>query len=151
MHKKLIRVLLVEDDPAAAKLTSEALRDALVIQEIYIVQDGEAALEFLNREGAYSEAPRPDLILLDLNLPKIDGKTLLGRIKADSALTDIPVVVLSVSDNPQDIKDAYQLHAACFITKPSELEDYFSSVRLLKELWFRVAQLSPDTTGAAHG
>jgi chemotaxis family two-component system response regulator Rcp1 len=136
----LINVLLVEDDPAASRLTVEALRDALVSNHVDEVADGEAALDFLKRNPPFEFAPRPDLVLLDLSLPKIDGRDLLARMKSDPALMEIPVVVLSASDNPKDIRDAYRLHASCFITKPSELDEYFSSIRLLKELWFKVAK-----------
>jgi len=143
LQRKFVRVLLVEDDPAAARLTEEALRDALVSLHLDTVSDGEAALHFLKRTNGYADAVRPDLILLDLNLPKIDGGEVLRRIKADPDLTDIPVVILTASENPKDIKEAYQHHAACFITKASELDEYFNSIRLLKELWFRIAHFPP--------
>ena len=146
---KLINVLLVEDEPATAHLTVVALRDALVSNHVHTVGDGEAALNFLKREPPFAAAPRPDLILLDLNIPKVGGRELLARMKADPALTDIPVVVLTASDNPKDIQEAYRLHASCFITKPSDLDEYFSSIRLLKELWFRVARFPEHEQAAA--
>ena len=144
-------MLLVEDDPAAARLTSEALRDALVPNAIHLVIDGEAALDFLTRNPPFEDAPRPDLVLLDLNLPKIDGRELLAQIKSDPALTDIPVVVLTSSDNPKDVQDVYRLHGSCFITKPSELDEYFSSIRLLKELWFKVARFPENASASRAG
>ena len=136
-----IEVLLVEDNPAAAKLTLEALRDALIPNHIHVVTDGEAALRFLRRDPPHPDAPRPDLILLDLNLPRVDGRAVLATIKADTDLLDIPVIVLTCSSNPRDVADAYQHHAAGYITKPCDLDQYFSAVRMLKQLWFNVMTL----------
>jgi CheY-like chemotaxis protein len=137
-----IEVLLVEDDPGASNLTAQALRDGRVRHNVHVVTDGEAAWSFLLQEPPYADAPRPDLVLLDFNLPKLDGKELLVRIKANEKLMDIPVVVISHSDNPKDIAEAYRNHAACFITKPAELDQYFNAIRVLKELWYSVATLS---------
>src|SRR4051812_43253570 len=122
--RRAICVLLVEDNPAAVRLTTEALRDALVPNHVYVVGDGEAALDFLYRRTPYADAPRPDIILLDLGLPKLDGRQVLARLKADQNLSTIPVVVLTNSAAPQDINDAYRLHASCYITKPSGLDEY---------------------------
>jgi two-component system, chemotaxis family, response regulator Rcp1 len=143
-----IEVLLVEDDPGAAHLTAEALRDARVRHNVHVLTDGEAAWSYLNRVLPYANAPRPDLVLLDFNLPKLDGRELLVRIKANESLMDIPVVVITYSDNPKDVADAYRNHAACFITKPAELDQYFNAIRVLKELWYSVATL-PKIRGAA--
>ena len=151
MQKRLVHVLLVEDDPAAAKLTAEALRDALVMNDIHLVPDGEAALDFLNRKPPFADAPRPDLVLLDLNLPKIGGIELLERMKADPHLTNIPVVVLTVSSNPKDVQDAYRLHASSVITKPADLDEYFSAVRVIKELWFRIARFPNEAQASGAG
>jgi two-component system, chemotaxis family, response regulator Rcp1 len=142
-----IEVLLVEDNPAAAKLTLEALRDALIPNHIHVVTDGEAALRFLHREPPHPDAPRPNLILLDLNLPRVDGRAVLSTIKTDTGLMDIPVIVLTCSSSPQDVEDAYQHQAAGYITKPSDLDQYFSAVRMLKQLWFNVMTL-PMTSKA---
>jgi chemotaxis family two-component system response regulator Rcp1 len=136
-----LEVLLIEDSPEAAQLTLEALRDALVPNHISVVADGEQALSFLQREPPYSDTPRPDLILLDLNLPKVDGRAVLARIKADESLMDIPVVVLTCSDNPADVEGAYRHQVAGYITKPSDLDEYFTAVRSLKQLWFKVMTL----------
>ena len=136
-----IEVLLVEDSPGAAQLTREALRDALVPNHIHVVADGEEALRFLHQEPPYADTPKPDLILLDLNLPKVDGRTVLSTVKSDSSLMDIPVIVLTCSDNPRDIEHAYRHQAAGYITKPADLDDYFIAVRSLKELWFNVMAL----------
>lgn len=139
-----IEVLLVEDSPAAALLTKEALRDARVPNRVHIVADGEEALKFLHREAPHSGAPRPNLILLDLNLPKVDGRAVLATIKNDTSLMDIPVVVLTCSDDPRDIQDAYRHQAAAFITKPTNLDDYFTAIRSLGQLWFHVITIVQD-------
>jgi chemotaxis family two-component system response regulator Rcp1 len=136
-----IEVLLVEDSPEAAQLTLEALRDALVPNHISVVTDGEQALGYLEQEPPYSDAPRPDVILLDLNLPKVDGRKVLATIKADENLMDIPVIVLTCSNNPSDVEGAYQNQVAGYITKPSDLDEYFTAVRSLKQLWFNVMTL----------
>lgn len=138
-----IEILLIEDDPAAARLTIDALRDGHVFAHIYLAQDGEQALQYLNQEPPHHRAKRPDLILLDLSLPKVDGRELLGTIKADERLTAIPVIVLTSSCNPDDVNDAYRKHVACYITKPLDSDEYFSAIRCLKELWFNVVTF-PD-------
>jgi chemotaxis family two-component system response regulator Rcp1 len=135
--------LLIEDNPATARLTTEALRDALVPNQIHLVGDGEAALDYLYRQPPFADAPRPDLILLDLDLPKIDGRQILAKVKNDSSLSAIPVVVLTNSDAPNDINDAYRHHASCYITKPSGIDEFFTAVRSLKEFWFNAAKF-PD-------
>ena len=139
-----IEILLVEDDPASARLTGEAfeaLHDPKVPYHVRIVKDGEEALSFLRQEPPYANAPRPDLILLDLNLPKVDGKALLATIKADAELMDIPVIVLSCSSNPADVKDAYRRQAAGYITKSSDLGEYLTAIRSVRQLWFKVMTL----------
>ncbi|MGD1096015.1 MAG: response regulator [Bryobacteraceae bacterium] len=142
-QRPAISVLLVEDDLAAAHLTREALRDARIPYQVHLVTDGEAALKFLYRHTPFLDAPRPDLILLDLSLPKIDGRQVLAKIKEDASLSTIPVVVLTGSDDRQDINDAYRHHVSCYITKPSGLNEYFTAVRSLKELWFNAVSF-PD-------
>jgi len=136
-----IQVLLVEDSPAAALLTQEAMRDPRVPNRIHVVADGDEALRFLYREPPHDDAPRPDLILLDLNLPKVDGRDVLAKIKTDGNLKDIPVVVLTCSGNPRDVEHVYRHQAAGYITKHADLDKYFTAIRLLKELWFNVMTL----------
>jgi CheY-like chemotaxis protein len=142
-----IDILVVEDSAADAQLTLEALRDARVSNRIHVARDGEEALSFLCQEPPHANAPRPDIILLDLNLPKIDGRAVLERIKSDPTLKDIPVIVLSVSSNPADVEKAYHHQAAGYITKRAELDQYFTSIRLLKELWLNVMTV-PKTAKA---
>jgi CheY-like chemotaxis protein len=136
-----IQVLLVEDGPAAALLTQEALRDPRVPNRIHVVADGDEALRILYREPPHDDAPRPDLILLDLNLPKVDGRDVLARIKTDANLKDIPVVVLTCTGSPRDVEHVYRHQAAGYITKHADLDKYFTAIRLLKELWFNVMTL----------
>lgn len=137
MTEKSIDILLAEDEPATANLTIEALRDARVSYHVFVARDGEEVLHFLHGDPPFANAPRPDLILLDFNLPKMDGREVLAKIKADPSLADIPVVVLTSSSNPHDVSDAYRLHVACYITKPAGLDQYFSAIRSLKELWLK--------------
>jgi CheY-like chemotaxis protein len=144
-----IEVLLVEDNPAQAHLTMEAFRDAIVHCDVSVVEDGEAALDFLRKQPPYEQAPRPDLILLDLNLPKIGGLDVLETVKSDPALQNIPVIVLTVSSSPKDVEAAYRHQAAGFVTKPLDLDEYFMEVRLLKELWFKIMKMpKAEQTGA---
>ncbi len=145
MQVRAIQVLLAEDDPAAAQLTIEALRDPRVRPVVHVVADGEEALSFLHREPPYADAPRPDIILLDLNMPKIDGREVLARIKTDASLKSIPVIVLTSSSNPNDVEVAYRHQVAGYITKYSELDRYFTAIRSLKELWFNVITLPGRT------
>jgi two-component system response regulator len=133
--------LLVEDSTAAALLTQEALQDPRVPNRIHVVADGEEALRFLYREPPHVDAPRPDIILLDLNLPKVDGREVLATIKREENLKSIPVIVLTSSGNPQDVEHAYRHQAAGYINKNADLDKYFTAVSLLKELWFKVMTL----------
>lgn len=132
-------VLLVEDNPGDADLIREALREVALPLVLRVAQDGVAALEELRR----SDASRPDLILLDLNLPKQDGREVLGELKRDPALSAIPVVVLSSSEAERDLLQAYQLHANCFVTKPVDLTELLATVRAIAEFWFRHVKLPP--------
>jgi chemotaxis family two-component system response regulator Rcp1 len=136
-----MEILLVEDNPGDVRLTREALRDSEVRTHLSVVADGEAALAFLRREGPFAGAPRPDLILLDLNLPKKDGREVLAEIKADPALRRVPVVVLTTSTAQQDIMVSYDLHANCYVTKPVDLEGFLAVVRSVERFWFTVASL----------
>jgi CheY-like chemotaxis protein len=136
-----IEILLVEDNPGDARLAIEALREAKVGNRLNVVQDGVEAVAFLRREGEYAGAPRPDLILLDLNLPKKDGREVLAEIKADGDLKRIPVVVLTTSKAEQDILKMYELHANCYITKPVDLDQFMNVVRSIEEFWLTVVKL----------
>jgi two-component system, chemotaxis family, response regulator Rcp1 len=139
-----IEVLLVEDNPGDVRLTREALRDGKVHNNLSVVPDGVEALAFLRRQGKYADAPRPDLILLDLNLPKKDGREVLQDIKADPALQRIPVVVLTSSEAERDIAQAYALHANCYITKPVDLDQFITVVRSIEDFWFTIVKLPAE-------
>ena len=136
-----IDILLVEDNPGDVELTREALHDSKVHMRLSVVPDGVEALAFVRREGAYAAAPRPDLILLDLNLPKKDGRAVLGEIKQDPGLRHIPVVILTSSQAEQDILRAYDLHANCYVTKPVDLDQYNTIVKSIETFWFTVVKL----------
>ena len=136
-----IEILLVEDNPGDVELTREALHDSKVHMRLSVVNDGVEALAFLHREGGYAGAPRPDLILLDLNLPKKDGRAVLGEVKQDPALRHIPVVILTSSQAEQDILRAYDLHANCYVTKPVDLDQFITIVRSIEQFWFTVVKL----------
>jgi CheY-like chemotaxis protein len=135
------KILLVEDSPTDALLAQEALRGADIPHNIHLVEDGEEALAFLHGEGPYAHAPRPDLILLDLNLPKKGGQEVLAEIKTDPALKDIPVVVLTTSQDAGDVSKAYDLHANCYITKPVDFLQFTEVVQAIAHFWFAVVTL----------
>ncbi len=136
-----IEILLVEDNPGDVDLTREALEDAKVRNCLHVAEDGEEALDFLYKRGKFAGVPRPDLILLDLNLPKKDGREVLKEIKADPELTDIPVVVLTTSQADEDILRAYQLHANCYISKPVNFKQFLTVVKAIEEFWLTVVKL----------
>jgi CheY-like chemotaxis protein len=138
-----IRILLVEDSPSDLLMTREALERSKVLLEIHSVEDGVKTMEFLRRSGKYKDAPRPDLILLDLNLPKKDGREVLSEIKADPALRVIPVIVLTTSKADEDVTAAYQAHANCFITKPVGFANFNEVIRSIERHWFSMATLPP--------
>jgi CheY-like chemotaxis protein len=138
---KPVEMLLVEDNPGDARLAIEALKDAKVHNNLSWVQDGVEAMAFLRREGAYSDAPRPDVILLDLNLPKKDGREVLADVKADEALRRIPVVILTVSSAEEDIVKTYNLHANCYIRKPIDLDQFIEVVKAIKDFWLSIVIL----------
>lgn len=139
-----VEVLLVEDNPGDVRLTREALREGKVQNNLNVAQDGVEALAYLRREGAYADVPRPDVILLDLNLPRKDGREVLKELKADPNLMNIPVVVLTSSQAEQDILRAYQLHANCYITKPVDLEQFIHVVQSIENFWFTIVKLPPE-------
>ena len=138
---KPIEILLVEDNPGDVRLTQEALKEAKVRNNLHVVEDGVEALAFLRQEGQYADAPRPDLILLDLNLPKKDGREVLADIKADDELKRIPVVILTVSKAEEDILKTYNLHANCYITKPVNLDQFLAVVKSIEGFWLTVVKL----------
>lgn len=139
----IIEILLVEDNPGDVRLTREALKDMKLKNALYVVPDGVEALAFLRREGTYSEMPRPDIILLDLNLPRKDGREVLEEIKQDDELKRIPVVVLTTSDDESDILASYNLHANCYITKPVDMHRFISIVQNIENFWFSIVKLPP--------
>jgi len=140
-----IDILLVEDNPADVRLTVETLKEEKIYNNLHIVSDGEEALDFLHTRGKYSKAVRPDLILLDLNLPKIDGRQVLKEIKTDDKLKTIPVVVLTVSKAEEDIIKSYNLHANCYITKPVDLDQFSKVAKAVQEFWLTIVRLPPKT------
>lgn len=140
---ELIQILLVEDSPGDIRLTKEALKDSKVRNQLHIVQDGVEAMAFLRRAGDYVGVPRPDIILLDLNLPRKDGRTVLEEIKADDDLRRIPVVILTTSDDEHDILRSYDLHANCYITKPIDLKQFVTIVKTIENFWFQIVKLPP--------
>jgi two-component system, chemotaxis family, response regulator Rcp1 len=140
-----IEVLLVEDSPGDVRLTREAFKDAKVHINLHVVSDGAEAMAFLGREGVHSNAPRPDLILLDLNLPKKDGREVLAELKESPALKCIPVVILTTSASEADIQGSYQRHANCYITKPVDLEGFLKVVKSIDSFWLSVVKLPRET------
>lgn len=138
---KLADILLVEDNPGDARLAEEALKDSKVKNQLHIVMDGLAATDFLFKRNEYKDAPTPDIILLDLNLPKKDGREVLAEIKADEKLKRIPVVILTMSDAEKDILKVYDLHANCYITKPLDLDKFMEVVRSIEDFWLTIVKL----------
>jgi chemotaxis family two-component system response regulator Rcp1 len=136
-----LEVLLVEDSPGDVRLTQEAFRDANGSIRLHVAYDGVEAMAFLRRQGIHADAPRPNLILLDLNLPKMDGREVLAHIKEDELLKTIPTVILTTSDAEADIVTSYQLHANCYLTKPVQLEDFERIVRSINDFWLTKAKL----------
>lgn len=137
----VIDVLLVEDDPGDALMTQEAFEHHKIRNQLHVVRDGVEALEFLRREGRYADAPRPGLILLDLNLPKMDGREVLADIKADETLRTIPVVVLTTSEAEEDILRSYNLHANAYVTKPVDFDRFIEVVRQIDDFFVTVVKL----------
>jgi CheY-like chemotaxis protein len=138
-------VLLIEDSPGDVRLTLEAFRDVGVAVHLHVANDGVDAMAFLRHEGVHSDAPRPDFILLDLNLPKMDGREVLARIKCDESLKTIPTVVLTTSDAAADIANSYQLQANCYLTKPVELDEFEALVKNISDFWLRKVKLPQET------
>jgi two-component system, chemotaxis family, response regulator Rcp1 len=136
-----IDILLVEDNPGDVRLTREALKEGKVLNTLSVAGDGVEALAFLRRGGKYADAPRPDLILLDLNLPKKDGREVLAEIKTDDNLKRIPVVVLTTSQAEQDIIKSYNLYANCYITKPVDLDQFITVLQSIEDFWLTIVKL----------
>ena len=136
-----IKILLVEDNPADVRLTVEALKEGKITNNLSIARDGIEALDFLHRRGPFVDAPRPDLVLLDLNLPRKDGREVLAEIKEDENLKRIPVVVLTTSQAEEDILKTYNLHANCYISKPVDLGQFINVVRTIEDFWLTVVTL----------
>ena len=137
-----VEILLVEDNPGDARLTQEALRDAKVRNNLHVVLDGVEALAFLRRQGKHAAVPKPDLILLDLNLPKKDGREVLEEIKQDDQLRHIPIVILTTSQAEKDIIESYRLRANAFVTKPVDLEQFLKVVQSIEHFWLEIVKLS---------
>jgi CheY-like chemotaxis protein len=138
-----IDILMVEDNPGDARLTQEALKESKVYNNLHHVRDGVEAMEFLLKEGSYHDAPTPDIILLDLNLPRKDGRQVLAEVKAIPRLKNIPVVVLTTSEAEQDIVKSYELHANCYITKPVDLDKFVEIIRGIENFWLSIVKLPP--------
>jgi len=141
---KPIEILLVEDNPGDVDLARAAMEDSKVRNILHTVGDGVEAMLFLRRKGKYTEVPRPDLVLLDLNLPKKDGREVLAEIKSDEDLKRIPVVILTISKDEEDILKTYNLHANCFITKPIDLNQFVKVVKAIEDFWLTIVKLPPN-------
>jgi two-component system, chemotaxis family, response regulator Rcp1 len=136
-----VKILLVEDNPADVGLVEEAFRENRFKHEIHVAENGVLALEFLRKQGKFSSAPVPDIVLLDLNLPKKDGREVLAEIKEDPSLREIPVIVLTTSNDDADVQKAYHLHANCYLTKPVDVDDFTNKVRSIEDFWLRFVRL----------
>lgn len=140
-EKKLIEILLVEDNPGDIRLTQEGLKETKILNNLHIAMDGVEAMNFLRKVGKYANVPRPDLILLDLNLPKKDGREVLAEIKDDNDLKRIPVVILTVSQAEEDILKTYNRHANCYINKPVDFEQFLKVVQSIEDFWVGIVKL----------
>ena len=145
-----IEILLVEDNPGDVRLTMEALREAKVCNRIHTVYDGMQALAFLNRDGSYVNVPSPDLIMLDLNLPKKDGREVLASIKANERIKHIPVVILTTSKSEEDIVKSYELQASCYVTKPVDLDQFLEVVKSIGDFWLTIVKLPTGGDGSGR-
>jgi len=143
-HAEPTIVLLAEDNPADFQLTAEALKESKIRNQLFHVNDGVEVLEFLRKKGKYADVPRPDVILMDLNMPRKDGRRTLAEIKEDPDLKVIPVVILTVSDAEEDIIKSYDLHANCYVTKPMDLDEFARVVKGIEDFWFTIVKLPPN-------
>ncbi|TQV80154.1 response regulator [Exilibacterium tricleocarpae] len=139
---KSIEILLIEDNPGDVELTREALSSGKVFNTLQVIMDGEAALDYLFQRGKYSGSRLPDIILLDLNLPKVSGREILRALKEDDKRKTIPIIILSSSEAAFDIRDSYRLHANCFVSKPVQLKDFMRVVQTIRSFWIDIVQLS---------
>ena len=139
-----VEILLVEDNPGDIRLTKEAMKEAKIVNNLNVVEDGVEALAYLRKKGIFKGANRPDLILLDLNLPKKNGREVLAEIKQDINLKQIPVVILTVSQAEEDVFKTYELHANCFITKPVDMDQFIKVVKSIEDFWFSIVRLPPN-------
>ena len=146
MTLKPIDILIVEDNGGDLRLIREVLDESKISNQIFAVRDGEEALDFLYRRGKFSNASSPDLIILDLNLPKIDGREVLAEIKVDPELKKIPVVVMTMSQSDEDILKVYSLHANCFVTKPIDLDQFIKVVKSIEDFWLTIVKLPPKNS-----
>ena len=144
MTERPIEILLVEDNPGDVRLTREVFKDAKIRNTIHSVVDGVEAIDYLRNKGKFADAVRPDLILLDLNLPRMDGREVLSEIKSDDDLKRIPVVVLTISKADEDVLKSYDLHANCFITKPVDLDQFIKVVKSVEGFWLTIVRLPPN-------
>jgi len=138
---KAVQILMVEDNPGDIELSRQALKQGKLLNDLHVVENGEAALDFLYQRGEYADAVRPDLILLDLNLPKVNGRDVLKQVKADKNLAAIPLIVLSSSEDANDIKETYELNANSFVTKPVQVEDFVKVVNSIEQFWIEIVKL----------
>jgi len=141
---KMIEILLIEDNPGDVRLTKEALKECKIANKLHVALDGIEAIDFLYKKGKFNNSPRPDVILLDLNLPKKDGREVLAEIKQDKDLRRIPVVVLTTSKSQEDIIKTYNLHANCYISKPIGMVQFIKVVKSIGDFWFSIVKLPPD-------
>lgn len=139
----MIDILVVEDNSGDARLIREVLHDSKVFNTLFRVKDGVEAMDFLNKRGSYKNAPKPDLIILDLNLPKKDGREVLAEIKQDPDLKHIPIIIMTISQAEEDILKSYNLHANCFITKPIDFNQFIKVVKSIEDFWFSIVKLPP--------
>jgi two-component system, chemotaxis family, response regulator Rcp1 len=142
-QSRRVEILLVEDSPADVTLTREALQESKLINNLHVVTNGVDAIAFLKKTGDYAGKPRPDLILLDLNLPRKNGREVLAEIKADTSLSAIPVVIMTVSQDERDIVESYRLHANCYIRKPVKFDEFIKIVQSIESFWFSIVTLPP--------
>jgi chemotaxis family two-component system response regulator Rcp1 len=147
---RAVEILLVEDNPVDAMMTREAFANGRICNNLHEVEDGEEAMDFLYRRGKYSSVPLPDVILLDLNLPRKDGREVLAEIKAEPSLKHIPIIILTTSESEEDIFKSYELQANCFITKPVDMEQFTATLECIGDFWFALVQL-PRAEGGVHG
>ena len=143
-------ILLVEDNPADVCLTQEALRESEILHHLQVAEDGVAALEYLQQEGDHANAIRPDIILLDLNMPRMGGHELLARIKSDDVLKSIPVIILSSSSAAEDVSRAYALNANCYARKPMDIDPFIDVIKGIQEFWFKTVVLPRSPTNGSH-